>query len=195
MEAILVDDIETPSIPAETLQSIEVQLQELSKRQPTRRQRRYSQLDLVRAKYDEIEALVDRGFSIDEIAKCFVAANEPLEASTLRSYLSRIRTADKTGARRKRKAKQKRTLATTSGAKPPAQIEKENTRVAVAQTTRNGSTMAKQVEEHMKHSGEQSFAPGSVLEKAKEKLQAIEAEQEARPLRGSFVVIEDRPDL
>ncbi len=190
------DDSETPSIPAETLQSIEVQLQELSKRQPTRRQRRYSQLDLVRAKYAEIEALVDRGFSIDEIAKCFMAANEPLEASTLRSYLSRIRAADKTGARRKRKAKQKRTLATISSeAKPSARIEKENTHVAVAQVTRNGSTMAKQVNEHMEDSGEQSFATSSALERAKEKLKAIEAEQKARPLRGSFVVIEDRPDL
>lgn len=190
------DDIETPSIPAETLQSIEVQLQELSKRQPTQRHRRYSQLDLVRAKYAEIEALVDRGFSIDEIAKCFMAANEPLEASTLRSYLSRIRAADKTGARRRRKAKQKRTLATTSsGAKPSAQIEKENAHVAVVQATRSGSTMARQVSEYMDHSGEQSSATSSALERAKEKLKAIEAEQEARPLRGSFVVIEDRPDL
>lgn len=190
------DDIETPLIPAETLKSIEVQLQELSKRQPARRQRRYSQLDLVKAKHAEIEALVDRGFSIDEIAKCFMAANEPMEASTLRSYLSRIRAADKTGAQRRRKTKQKRMLATSSsGAKPSAQTEKENTHAALAQGIQNGSTMAKQANEHMDHRGEQSSTARSALERVQEKLKAIEAEQEARPLRGSFVVIEDRPDL
>src|ERR1700744_1047217 len=76
-EATPVDDIKTPLIPTETLQSIDAQLQEMSKRQPLQRQRRYSQLDLVKARYAEIEALVDRGFAIDEIAKCFAAANEP----------------------------------------------------------------------------------------------------------------------
>lgn len=191
------DDIKTPSIPAETLQSIEVQLQELSKRQPARRQRRYSQLDLVRVKYAEIEALVDRGFSIDEIAKCFMAANEPLEASTLRSYLSRIRAADKTGARRRRKTKQKKNPSTArfTEVKPSTQVEKRDTLATSAQDIRNGSATAKQVSEHMGHHGEQSSTARSALERAKEKLKAFEAKHEAQPLRGSFVVREDTPNL
>ncbi len=188
------DDIKAPLIPVEILQSIDVQLQEMSKLQPLRRQRRYSQLDLVKAKYSEIEALVDRGFSIEEIAKCFMAANEPLEASTLRSYLSRIRAADKTGARRRRKTKQKKTPSTTSclEVKPSTHVEKKYTPATSAQDTRSGSTT---VNEHMEHHGEQSSTPQFALERAKEKLKAIDAEQKVQRLWGSFEVIEDRPDL
>ncbi|MDR3734168.1 MAG: hypothetical protein P4L10_01380 [Acidobacteriaceae bacterium] len=154
------------AIQPETVEAIRTQLKSLLEMQP---QRKLTRRNTVEALSPEIDALLERGFAMMEVADRFKQAGVPLSAGTLRAYRSRSR------SKRKKAGTHKATKS------------KDSTASAQAGNDRG-------MPEHTNHNATATQQRNGVAD-AVAQLQAKKDAIRALPKRGSFVIVEDTPDI
>jgi hypothetical protein len=154
------------AIQPATIEAIRMQLKKLLEIQP---QRKLTRRNTVEALSPEIDVLLERGFAMTEIADRFKQAGVPLSAGTLRAYRSRSR------SKRKKAGTHKTAKPQHGAASAQASTDREMTK-------------------HADHSAI-VMQPRNGVADAVAQLQAKKDAIHALPKRGSFVVVEDTPDL
>jgi hypothetical protein len=154
------------AIQPETVEAIRMQLKKLLEGQP---QHKLTRRNTVEALSPEIDALLERGFAMAEIADRFKQAGVPLSAGTLRAYRSRSRS-------KRKKAGTHKTAKPQDGA-ASAQADKR-----------------REMPERTDHSAIATQQRNWVAD-AVAQLQAKKDAVHALPKRGSFLIVEDTPDI
>jgi hypothetical protein len=155
------------AIQPETVEAIRMQLKKLLEGQP---QHKLTRRNTVEALSPEIDALLERGFAMTEIADRFKQAGVPLSAGTLRAYRSRSKS-------KRKKAGTHKAAKPQHGATASAQAS--NDRGMPDRTDHSAIVMQ----------------PRNGVADAVAQLQAKKDAIHALPKRGSFVVVEDTPDI
>ncbi|MDR3734512.1 MAG: hypothetical protein P4L10_03130 [Acidobacteriaceae bacterium] len=154
------------AIQPETVEAIRTQLKNLLEMQP---QRKLTRRNTVEALSPEIDALLERGFTMAEIADRFKQAGVPLSAGTLRAYRSRSKSKRKKAGTHK--AAKSQDGAASAQASNDRGMPGRTDHSAIATQQRNG------------------------VADAVAQLQAKKDAIRALPKRGSFVIVKDTPDI
>lgn len=86
------------------LNAARLALQELRRKRPTKRCKMTANV-IVRELYEDIEAAIDEGQSLDDIVDCLRDSGAQISVPTLRTYLCRLRTSRNRRKRKSRKSK------------------------------------------------------------------------------------------